>query len=83
MPIYEVRYDRDDKKAAKHRKGISYSEGEYRTITMVADSEDEALEIAEKRLAKQYPEDVEHEGEPRPDLAHVNYKLQGVVKVGG
>lgn len=83
MPIYEVRYDRDDTKAKSHRKGVVYSEGEYRTVTMVADSEDEALEIAGKRLQKQYPDDVEHEGAARPDLAHSNYKLQGVLKVGG
>lgn len=58
MPkLYELRYERSD--------------GHYRTITMEADSKKHAEEIADARLAKQFPEDDS-------DNAQSNYELKNV-----
>lgn len=90
--IYRVRYERLPKSKSKVETNV-YSEGHYREIDMVAESEEEAIAIADRVHAKQFseaPEGLELGdedvavgigGEPQgvePINAHTNYKLQGV-----
>ena len=55
--MYEVTYVRKSAKESDVDSKV-YSEGHWRKITMMASSEKEALKIAERRLAKQFPERV-------------------------
>lgn len=66
--LYQLTYDRDDSRANEFRKklDVPYSAGEFRVITLIAEDEEQALAIATKRLAKQYPDD-QHVDVPGPE----------------
>jgi hypothetical protein len=89
--LYRVTYVRKTRKESKVKTNL-YSEGHFRDVTMVADSEDEALAIAERTHERQFSEEpavvVAEEGSVAvvvgqatpvdPINAHSNYKLQGI-----
>ena len=87
MDIYEVRYDRKTREESDIDARV-YDEGHFRTINLIADSREEAIAIADKRLAKQFPEDdvydpIKDEWSKEPNInSQSNYKHVGtIVKV--
>jgi hypothetical protein len=51
--LYRVRYDRKTRKESKVKTNV-YSEGEFREFDLVASSEEEAIEIADRVHARQF-----------------------------
>lgn len=70
MPHYRVRYNRKPNDG----RFSTYSEGEWREITMVVDTEEEAIALAEERLAEQFPDDG-------TQLSQSNYNFNYVEKL--
>ena len=93
MPIFRVKFVRDDNNMDNFVHIGPYSRGEWREMLLNVDDKETALKVAQERNEEYFPEDyavdsgkVDEDGEPvmipRPDLAQSNYKLQSVEEVG-